>query len=236
MTATNKPMTGAQLDELMAVAMRMQSDSEKMGERPVSIFAYAVQIAVLEIREVRRKYEELQSQNADLAVQLANAESKCRELAAENSGLKSGQSFFMYSDETGFEIHKAQDAAIASAKDMIAVCREEAAQDGWPEDADTICWGVIMQKAIEMDFEKPSEQNGWIGWSEYKLSPDIETPATDAFLAEVRAQGVEKYAEQLKSEADRAEETGWEDAAKFLRSESEKVLAFAAQLRQGAAL
>ena len=30
MTA-NKPMTGAQLDELMAVAMRMQSDSEKMG-------------------------------------------------------------------------------------------------------------------------------------------------------------------------------------------------------------
>ena len=80
MTA-NKPMTGAQLDELMAVAMRMQSDSEKMGERSVSMFAYAVQVAVLEIRETRSKYEELQSQNADLAVQLANAESKCRELA-----------------------------------------------------------------------------------------------------------------------------------------------------------
>ncbi|MDM3114223.1 hypothetical protein OGW06_18590 [Citrobacter sp. Cf128] len=30
-----------------------------------------------------RKFSELQSQNADLAVQLANAESKCRELAAE---------------------------------------------------------------------------------------------------------------------------------------------------------
>ncbi|EAX8896332.1 hypothetical protein BTD03_19615 [Salmonella enterica] len=88
MTATNKPMTGAQLDELMAVAMRMQSDSEKMGERSVSMFAYAVQVAVLEIRETRSKYEELQSQNADLAVQLANAESKCRELAAENAGLK----------------------------------------------------------------------------------------------------------------------------------------------------
>ena len=83
MTATNKPMTGAQLDELMAVAMRMQSDSEKMGERPVSLFAYAVQIAVLEIREVRSKYEELQSQNADMAVQLANAESKCRELSSK---------------------------------------------------------------------------------------------------------------------------------------------------------
>lgn len=32
--------------------------------------------------------EELQSQNADMAVQLANAESKCRALAAENAGLK----------------------------------------------------------------------------------------------------------------------------------------------------
>lgn len=30
-----------------------------------------------------RKFSELQSQNADMAVQLANAESKCRELAAE---------------------------------------------------------------------------------------------------------------------------------------------------------
>ncbi|ENF7465918.1 hypothetical protein ABRE04_002814 [Salmonella enterica] len=155
------------------------------------------------------------------AEQLSNAESKCRELAAENSGLKSGQSFFMYSDETGFEIHKAQDAAIASAKDMIAVCREEAAQDGWPEDADTICWGVIMQKAIEMDFEKPSEQNGWIGWSEYKLSPDIETPATDAFLAEVWAQGVEMF----------AIEWGVHDSPY-----GEDAYNFAAKIREGAAL
>ncbi|ASG87579.1 hypothetical protein [Salmonella enterica] len=62
-----------------------------------------------------------------------------------------------------------------------------------------------------------------------------ETPATDAFLAEVRAQGVEYYAAQLKSEAELADETGWDGAAKFLISESEKVLAFAAQLRQESA-
>ncbi|MGK3370360.1 hypothetical protein [Citrobacter youngae] len=134
----------------------------------------------------------------------------------------------MYSDETGFEIHKAQDAAIASAKDMIAVCREEAAQDGWPEDADTICWGVIMQKAIEMDFEKPSEQNGWIGWSEYKLSPDIETPATDAFLAEVRAQGVEGLLKFCGEENSVFVET-----KAYYRSLSDAIDEFSAQLRQG---
>ncbi|EAC0780279.1 ead/Ea22-like family protein [Salmonella enterica subsp. enterica] len=60
-------------------------------------------------------------------------------------------------------------------------------------------------------------------------------PATDAFLAEMRAQGVERYAAQLKSEAELADETGWDGAAKFLISESEKVLAFAAQLHQEAA-
>ncbi|ECH1768232.1 hypothetical protein FPI95_07455 [Salmonella enterica] len=64
---------------------------------------------------------------------------------------------------------------------------------------------------------------------------EIKTPATDAFLAEVRAQGVERYAAQLKSEAELADEVGWDGAAKFLISESEKVLAFAAQIRQEAA-
>ncbi|MIG38181.1 hypothetical protein AHW95_08885 [Salmonella enterica subsp. enterica] len=62
-----------------------------------------------------------------------------------------------------------------------------------------------------------------------------ETPATDAFLAEVRAQGVERYAAQLKSEAELADEAGWDGAAKFLISESGKVLAFAAQIRWEAA-
>ncbi|SUG43878.1 Eae protein [Salmonella enterica subsp. arizonae] len=60
-------------------------------------------------------------------------------------------------------------------------------------------------------------------------------PSTEAFLAEVGAQGVERYAAQLKSEAELADETGWDGAAKFLISESEKVLAFAAQIRQEAA-
>ncbi|MCX4178431.1 MULTISPECIES: hypothetical protein [Enterobacter] len=52
MTA-NKPMTGEQLDELMTVAVNMQRDSEKQGDRPTAMFAYAVQVAVLELRNVR---------------------------------------------------------------------------------------------------------------------------------------------------------------------------------------
>lgn len=147
MTATNKSMTGAQLDELMAVAMRMQSDSEKMGERSVSMFAYAVQVAVLEIRETRCKYAELQSQNADMAVQLANAESKCMDLVAESAGLKNPDNWLSQSDY-GYE------------------ASEVATQNGATED-ESLRAGMVA------------------------IINRIETPATDAFLAEVRAQGVE---------------------------------------------
>lgn len=147
MTATNKSMTGAQLDELMAVAMRMQSDSEKMGERSVSMFAYAVQVAVLEIRETRCKYAELQSQNADMAVQLANAESKCRELAAENAGLKS-----TCDDRRTFIMNGVQ-------------------------------LGYIKVPTVDTD---PALETIRIA-----VSPQEPTPITDAFLTEVRAQGVE---------------------------------------------
>lgn len=52
MTAS-KPMTSEQLNELMAVAFNMQRDSEKVGDRPTAMFAYAVQVAVLELRKVR---------------------------------------------------------------------------------------------------------------------------------------------------------------------------------------
>lgn len=168
MTTTNKPMTGAQLDELMAVSMRMQSDSEKMGERSVSMFAYAVQVAVLEIRETRCKYEELQSQNADLAVQLANAESKCRELAAELSA-----------------VDKIHNEAVFITEDHYEQCQPEVQK-------------MIRSLAV------------------------LQIPAYDAFLAEVRAQGVEMAIGHI-------EQTICPNHETILNE-------FAAQLRKGAAL
>ncbi|EFC5779334.1 hypothetical protein KBV11_002168 [Escherichia coli] len=60
-----------------------------------------------------------------------------------------------------------------------------------------------------------------------------ETPTTDAFLAEVRAQGVEMYADNLDNGADDAERGGFDYAVKFLRSEASSVRLFANQLRKG---
>lgn len=72
------------------------------------------------------------------------------------------------------------------------------------------------------------------GWNDYRAkSLQSDTPATDAFLAEVRAQGVEMYADNLDNGADDAERGGFDYAAKFLRSEASGVRLFANQLRKG---
>lgn len=113
------------------------------------------------------------------------AKSKFEALAAENAAMKDGRKFYMYSDDSGFETFETQEEAIKAAQEMIDACREDA-YDGWPEAADTISWGVVIQQATETDFKKPAPENGWVGSSDYKLLP--ETPATYAFLAEVRAQ------------------------------------------------
>ncbi|MCE9759218.1 hypothetical protein [Citrobacter portucalensis] len=112
--------------------------------------------------------EKLEAEVTDMAVQLANAESKCGELAAENAALNKfiTQSCYVFDGEQ----HEISDAYIC------------ATDGGMPE-----------------------------------------TPATDALLAEVRAQGVELFAASLKVVG------GHEHPYSAVAKE------FAAQLRKGAA-
>ncbi|WP_275213398.1 hypothetical protein [Citrobacter freundii] len=109
----------------------------------------------------------------ELAVQLANAESKCRELAAENA-----------------EMRSSIDATI-----------------GWQESTDP--------------------ENG----ESVRMLVDIKTPATDAFLAEVRAQGVDIAIAELKQLAHRSEKEA-PIAAEHHRSAALYLQLFSSQLRQ----
>lgn len=159
---TNKPMTGEQLDELMTVAVNMQRDSEKAGERSVAMFAYAVQVAVLELRKVRdiKPADEdhaaaMNSITAIIAIlgssdtlgiseQVAELKAQRDSLAAENVGLK----------------QQTPDVRSASMFEAIEKA-EKLMGDGMPE--------LAMVEAFEI----------------LKMK---RTPATDAFLAEARAQ------------------------------------------------
>ncbi len=159
MTA-NKPMTGEQLDELMTIAVNMQRDSEKVSDRPAAMFAYAVQVAVLELRKVRNE---------------------AAALAAENAGLKE---------------------LIEQHANSVAVCPN-------------------------CSHEEPSETDDIVA-----LYRSMETPATEAVLAEVRAQGVEMFAEHKRErqQALRSRSMRMSEEAAGMAVDAEN---FADELRKG---
>ncbi|MBJ6568062.1 hypothetical protein JGT17_14340 [Enterobacter hormaechei] len=152
MTA-NKPMTGEQLDELMTIAVNMQRDSEKVSDHPAAMFAYAVQVAVLELRKVRNE---------------------AAALAAENAGIKAA---------------------------IDATIRWQQSTD--PENVESV-----------------------------RMLVDVKTPATDAFLAEVRAQGVEMFAahKRERQQALRSRSMRMSEEAAGMAADAEN---FADELRKG---
>lgn len=165
MTA-NKPMTGEQLDELMTIAVNMQRDSEKVSDRPAAMFAYAVQVAVLELRKVRNE---------------------AAALAAENAGLKNAIT------------------AISKTSEECEINGDE------------------LKYVVEP--------------SEFDALTDLldETPATDAFLAEVRAQGVEMFAahKRERQQALRSRSMRMSEEAAGMAADAEN---FADELRKGVQL
>jgi len=177
-----KPMTGEQLDELMTVAVNFQRDSEKAGERSCANFAYAVQVAVLDLRRTR---------------EIATA------LAAENASLKEGIGFFSYDSSGSYEEHDTAEKAAAYAEDSISDYRDNA-PDGWSDEVGSVVWGVILQRA-KMVNERPVTEEDAVSpgietWCDFALLPKIETPSTDAFLAEVRASALEGLAKKKRDD------------------------------------
>lgn len=166
-------MTDEQMDELMTVVVNMQRDAETDCNRPSAMFAYAVQVAVLELRKVRN----------DAAA-----------LAAEN------------------ELMKKSEPAPFSKLMMEALDVYQAGADEVPE--------LAMLSAYK------------------KLRDGLKTPATDAFLAEIRAQakadGVQEYADSFRHSASKIREChGDTIRVRALLHEANNADEFAAQLRKG---
>ncbi len=119
---------------------------------------------------------------ADSAVKLAHE--KFSVLAAENARLKAGAMYFSYGSEFSFECHKTAEEAIAAAEAAIDDYRGDAC-DGWSEEVESICWGVIIQQATKVGERKKRKCDRVSPWIErvcdYELRPNVETPATCCF-------------------------------------------------------
>jgi len=125
---------------------------------------------------------------SDLATRLDVMSARSNILAAENAALKNGIGFFSYGTDSGFEEHDSAEKAIAAADSDIDYFRGDAC-DGWSEETDQTVWGVILQRATMID-EQPRTEELPYGSCDFALLPNISTPATDAILNEVRAEGI----------------------------------------------
>ncbi|EAV5172863.1 TPA: hypothetical protein OP702_001593 [Salmonella enterica] len=166
---------------------------ERAAELKASCGAVDVRSLAQLISDLATQLEVQFVRSTNMAVQLANAESKCRELAAEN----------------------------ANKHEFIATCFRAAADGGSMDGADIQELGERLGL-----FGRETYQpilHGYICGHEagedtvYVMK---KTPATDAFLAEVRAQGVEMLLDSLPPHY-----TARADIAEF-----------AAKVRKGAAL
>lgn len=84
--------------------------------------------------------------------------------------------YFSYGSEHGFDWHKTEKEAIESAEAAIDDYRGDAC-DGWSEETDSVCWGVILQQATKVD-ERPRTDDD-------KCDPAIDTVCDYALLPEL---------------------------------------------------
>ncbi|HFE6902217.1 TPA: hypothetical protein ACF944_002900 [Salmonella enterica] len=192
MQTINNRMTETQIADLFSLAVQLQVKAEESDDRDTAILAYSIQNACSNLTESKREFRaadatihNLELKITDMAVQLANAESKCRELAAENAIARNAVQTFC--DVVG--------------ANTDAIC-EEVGRDG----VRTIL--AAMNATGNM-------------------------PATDAFLAEVRAQGVEMFAIQQRQIATEQEQAGDYEFSRHCSISADEACEFAEELREG---
>lgn len=154
-----------------------------------------------------------------------------QQLAAENVALKAGVTYFAYSPEYGFDYFKDKQSAIDTAQAEIDAYREDA-DDGWSEDVQRVSWGIVIQQAQGFDAQglHTSDSRHTYQTCNYRLVDSVETPVTDAYLAGIKADGVEEFAAYQRAIT---EEWACKEGHSSLLKVAESAEIFAQQLREG---
>ncbi|WOU46060.1 hypothetical protein [Citrobacter portucalensis] len=169
--------------------MKVNESNAQYLVRKFSEFESKLSESQREFRAADATIHNLELQLTDMAVQLANAESKCRELAAENAYLVPKAASEL---SNAWVLHKYL-IGIQAAIMYLDNGNKKAAQE-W-------LYGTIAGPG----FEFPDEVENIDEWATHQMRGSVshqqaleiikaETPATDVFLAEMRAQGVEMAA------------------------------------------
>ncbi len=117
-----------------------------------------------------------QSDGGNLGHAIADAVKVIGEVLERRKADSEPVAFFSYGSEHCFEHHKTAQDAIDAAEAAIDDYRGDAC-DGWSEEVDSICWGVIIQTSTKVG-ERPRTEDD-------HCDPAIETVCDYALLPEV---------------------------------------------------
>jgi len=163
---------------------------------------------------------------------LINLQKERDQLAAENAALMSGVTYFACGSEYGFDLFKDKQSAIDTCIEEIELHREGYLDgDGWGDEVRKTAWGIVVQSAQGRDAQgrHTSDSQHTYQTCNYRLEDEVQTPATDAYLNSVRAEGVEMLATLHGDIADFADG----DNQQSHRITQIRAKHFAAQLRAG---
>lgn len=144
-----------------------------------------------------------------LRIKLAESEARCAALAAENAGMN------------------------AFVDALLSIAWQGCSADGAEIQELALKHGLLRQEvysAVEHETLVDDPGNFEDGDPVYFR---VETQTTDAFLAEVRAQGVDALVERRLTAARLAKEAGHEITARDLEGEAIRARIFAMELRKG---
>ncbi|MEB6425431.1 hypothetical protein [Citrobacter freundii] len=195
MQTINNRMTETQIADLFSLAVQLQVKAEESDDRDTAILAYSIQNACSNLTESRREFwaadatiNNLELKITDMAVHLANAESKCRELAAEVQAVRWACGQVYVKGYNHGHLNTVDRLPYADEKDLL------------------MRGGEVLCEFTDLDH---------CGM------------ATDAILAEMRAQGVEMFAHDVGES---------EQGNGLMKAIGRRAIKFAAKLRKGAAL
>ncbi|MFP1862297.1 hypothetical protein [Lonsdalea quercina] len=110
---------------------------------------------ITKFTDLQKDNETLRAMVKELTVQRAQLEA--RETRLSLSGMEMG--FFSYDGiDHCFQEHDSIEMAVKGAGEALDYCRDIAGSDGWPEETDTICWGVIIQRATMHSKHQPDPE------------------------------------------------------------------------------
>lgn len=127
------------------------------------------------LNAIKPTYGAVGSRDVDVTTQRKRIDDAIAMLAAQPVSGHKPVGYFSYGSEHGFDWHKTKKDAIEAAEAAIDDYRGDAC-DGWSEETDSVCWGVILQQAARVD-ERPRTDDD-------KCDPAIDMVCDYALLPE----------------------------------------------------